>query len=339
MLCAAAATSCATEEGRPTALLVPSSRVGTEAFGTHVALVSEDIACLPDSYVFRVLCYHRSGALVGAWGSEGEGPGEFNGAMAVRRWRKGRVAVYDRDGITVFEPSGEMVSEFRLPRLAAAQVIEAARVVGYGGGQLVELDIRTGNVVWTRSYAEIAAGETECGDKSQGAPTPEGGWVFPACGRELVFLHHRDDENVSVVKTPNYALELPNERDIAVQRSFIESSRLAGGLGVPPPSRRDEYMRDFAARPKRWFLGGHAIKFDAHRRMWVGTRRDRSSASYIDIWMDADFMGSAQVRDRVTALDVLGSTLVTLVTLPGADGLEPQRIDWYSTEDVRWGLK
>lgn len=339
-LCAAATTiACSAENGKPMATLVPSARVATEAFGTHVALVSEDIACLPDSYVFRVLCYHRSGSLLGAWGSEGGGPGEFNGSLAIRRWREGRVAVYDRHGISVFEPTGEMVSEFRLPRLAAAYLVEGDRVVGYRAGKLVELDIRTGNVAWERSYAPIAAGETECGSKSQGAPTPEGGWVFPACDRELVFLRHRDDENVSVVKTPNYLPELPNERDIAIQRSFIESSRFAGGFGVPPPSRRDDYMRDFASRPKRWFMGGHSIKFDTHQRMWVGTRRDRSSASHIDIWVDAEYVGSAQVRDRVTNLDILGSTLVTLVTLPGADGLEPQGIDWYSTADVEWGLK
>ena len=25
---------------------------------------------------------------------------------------------------------------------------------------------------------------------------------------------------------------------------------------VPPPSRREQYIRDYAARPKDWFMGG-----------------------------------------------------------------------------------
>lgn len=66
-----------------TIAVTPTASVATDAFGSHIALVSVDIACVPDSYQFRVKCYDRSGEMVGAWGREGEGPGEFLGSTLV----------------------------------------------------------------------------------------------------------------------------------------------------------------------------------------------------------------------------------------------------------------
>ena len=251
------------------------------------------------------------------------------------------MAVFNRPRMTVFEPTGEMVAEFRAPGLLP-HTVEAPRVLGYqvSPGRLVEMDLETGSVLWERDYGAISAAATECGRKSQGAPTPEGGWVFPACDSELLFLRHRDDEHGLVVRTPNYVPELPNERDIAIQRSYLESPQFDGTFGRPPPGREEQYLRDFASRPKSWFLGGHSIKFDAHQRTWIATRRDRSSVSYIDIWIGTVYVGSAQVRDRLTNFDILGSTMVTLVIRPpDQDGIDWGAIDWYDIDDVEWGLK
>ena len=340
---AAASTACAVEESGRVAVLTPSEGfVTTDAISTHVALVSEDVACLPDSYGFRVLCYHRSGELVGAWGSEGEGPGEFDGAFSVRRWKDGQVAVFDRPRMTVFEPTGEMVAEFRAPGLLP-HTVDGTRALGYQSppGRLVEMDLATGSTLWERDYRAISAAGTECGRKRQGAPTPDGGWIFSACDRELLFLRHRDDVRGVVVRTPNYVPELPNARDMAIQRSTVESPQFAGALGMPPPGREEQYLRDFASRPKRWFLSASgAIRSDAHHRIWIGTRRDRSSVSYIDIWTGTEYLGSAQVRDRLIGFDILGSTMVAVVMRPpDPDGVAWHAIDWYDTADVPWGLK
>ena len=98
-------------------------------------------------------------------------------------------------------------AEARVPGWATSPGVYGNRVsyVDLGGRRLVELDVESGRVLWERvDYMTIGETETECGRKSMGVPTPQGGWVFPACRRELVFLEHRDDAAVTVVRAPNY---------------------------------------------------------------------------------------------------------------------------------------
>ena len=150
-----------------------------DAFGAQIALVSDDIACFPDRYEFTVMCYDRSGERLGVWGREGEGPGEFQSPITVRRWLDGQVAVFDigAERMTLFEPTGRMISEARVPGWATSPGVYGNRVsyVDLGGRRLVELDVESGRVLWERvDYMTIGETETECGRKSMGVPTPQG---------------------------------------------------------------------------------------------------------------------------------------------------------------------
>ncbi len=329
-----------------TIALTPTASVSTDAFGSHVALISADVACAPDSYQFRVKCYGRGGEVVGAWGREGEGPGEFQDLMQVRRWPNQRVAVFGLGGrMSVFEPTGTFVSEFRIPGTIMVNGIDSTTVFGLeprlggGGLWLVELDVESGKVVWERAgYADIGAEETACGRKRSGVPTPEDGWVFAACGHQLVFMEHRDDPVVTVFDAPNYVEEFPNQRDVLIMRSTLESPALQGSFNVPPPSQREQYIADYRARPKEWFIGSQAMEFDSRDRFWIGTRRDHSDYSYIDVWTGTEYTGSARIRDRLVAFDILGSTLVTVVRRPpDRNGFSMEAVDWYDIGDVRFG--
>ena len=344
-LCTATATCSPEQLSEATVPLTPTASVPSDAFTSHIAAISDDIACVPDTLEFRVICYDRSGMVRGVWGREGEGPGEFKDFMQVRRWPQQRVAVFGIGGrMTVFEPTGEIVAEMRIPGAIMVGGIDGTRVFGLearlggGGLSLVELDAESGEVVWERSgYADIGA-NTTCGRKDPGVPTPPGGWVFPACGNQLVFLADRDDQTATVTQAPNYVEELPNARDIQIMRSNLESPALQGSFMVPPPSQRERYIRDYAARPKEWFMGGHAMKFDRRNRLWIATRHDHSDYSYLDVWSGTDYQGSVRVRDRLIGFDILGSTLVAVVRRPLArDGIPREAIDWYDISEVEFG--
>ena len=329
-----------------TVALKPVAAVSSDAFGTHIALISDDVACVPDSYEFRVMCYDRGGEMLGVWGREGEGPGEFQDIMQVWRWPHRRVAVFGIGGrMTVFEPTGEIVSEVRIPGPIMVNGIDSTMAFGievrFGGGgmRLVELDGESGEIVWERAdYTDIGTTETACGRKSPGVPTPQDGWVFPACGHQLVFLAHRDDPTAAVFQAPNYVEEFPNERDVQIMRSNLKSPALQGSFMVPPPSQRGRYIEDYKARPKDWFMGASAMKFDSRGRLWIGTRHDHSDYSYIDIWTGTEYSGSVRVRDRLIGFDILDSTLVTVVRRPpDRRGISGQAIDWYDIDEVEFG--
>ena len=338
--------ACSTEQlPETTVALTPAASVPSDAFTSHIAAISDDIACVPDTLEFRIMCYDRSGKVHGVWGREGEGPGEFKNLMQVRRWPQQRVAVFGMTGrMTVFEPTGEIVAEMRIPGAIMVRGIDGTTVsglearLGGGGLRLVELDAESGAIVWERSgYTDIGA-NTTCGRKDPGVPTPEGGWVFPACGNQLVFLTDRDDQNATVTQAPNYVEELPSARDVEIMRSNLESPAMQGSFMVPPPSRREQYIRDYAARPKEWFMGGHAMKFDRRNRLWIGTRRDHSDYSYLDVWAGTDYVGSVRVDDRLIGFDIVGSTLVTVVRRrPARGGIPREAIDWYDIGEVEFG--
>ena len=98
-----------------------------------VALVSETTACIGKSYQTRVYCVDRTGRVVGDFGREGDGPGEFNGVTKLARGPDGTIGVFDwgLSRMTVFMPDGTMVSETKVPRLFAPARSFQSSVSGY----------------------------------------------------------------------------------------------------------------------------------------------------------------------------------------------------------------
>ena len=60
-----------------------------------VALVSAQVACTIDSFESRIHCTDSRRRTVGAFGREGEGPGEFRGPLWLLRGPDGLVAAFD----------------------------------------------------------------------------------------------------------------------------------------------------------------------------------------------------------------------------------------------------
>lgn len=84
-----------------------------------IALVNDHTACIIVSYENEVRCLDRSGDLIGAFGRQGEGPGEFLFPHAVVRGPEQTVAVLDplSARVSVFKPTGELVNVVRVPEV------------------------------------------------------------------------------------------------------------------------------------------------------------------------------------------------------------------------------
>ena len=313
-----------------------------------VALVSETTACIGNSYETRVYCVDRTGNVVGDFGREGDGPGEFNSISYLARGPGGTIGVFDwgLSRMTVFMPDGTWVSETKVPPLFAPARSFLSTVSGYSVGipapsdasrgfslkalartiELLELDLMTGEVLWTRQELEYLD-EDGC-YPIPGIPGARGGWVFKGCSG-VYFLDHRDARSGRLVKSPAYVVEFPNDRDVA---AYLEGLRFAGPL---PPELLKSYEEEYRAQPKRPFIGTETLAYDGKDRLWYATSRDRDNFSYLDVWVGTGYAGTVRIRDRLMGYDILGSTLAAFVERkPGRDGIAARAIDWYDIGDL-----
>ena len=328
----------------PTLHLLASVDVPLSA-SQDVALVREDTGCLVESYANRVHCVRWDGRMAGVFGREGEGPGEFSDLVMVARGPGGNVAVADMalGRLTVFSVDGAVLAETRLPRGFLSVQISDDGIVGSlldetsdsestRGSSVfpptipVELDVRTGEVLWSRKDMTDAA-SVDCLMLGEVAMSPTGGLVVRDCSRRgLAFFDDRDGEG-TVVGSPVHVEELPNERD--VEAYLAGMARLGGGgEGAASAAWTDARSARFRATPKAWYRG--PFRFDGQGQTWVATSRDRDDYSYFEIWANARYVGTARVRDRLIGYDILGATLVALVERkPNRDGIAQRALDWY----------
>ena len=313
-----------------------------------VLLADGRVACVTESYDDRVHCVDLEGVVVGRFGREGQGPGEFGGAASLVRGDRGTIGVVDFElsRFSVFEPSGAFVSSVSLPGVTFSPVASFDTVVTGVSRRLLMPGEDDDGPLMTLYEVNIASGETvreeasrggpwdvECGRVISGIPDPRGGWVFLACGGYLVFDGGAGAE-ATVVRAPTYVEEFPDERDVARRRGEIESlNRAFAELGLPPTQSIEEQLESYRATPKRYYLSTSQHLFDAGNRYWVATHRDLHEWSYLDVYENTEYVASVKVRDRMLGFDLMGSTLVVLVERQlgpeDADGVPDRAVDWY----------
>ncbi|MDE0520351.1 MAG: hypothetical protein OXH79_00140 [Boseongicola sp.] len=246
--------------------------------------------------------------------------------------------------MTLFDATGDRVSEVAFPPMYLVDGIRQATLFGYEVDRMAsspgdsilpriysEVDINSGDVTWTRGGINGIA-DTECGGLHHGVPRPAEGYVFWACRRELVFFDANDADAATVVTSPAYRDELPSERDV---EDFSEGLMRLGGRMAMPRSAAAPYVETFREETKRWFNAPHALVFDSKDRLWVAITLDRDAFSYFEIWIGTEYAGSVRVRDRAMGFDLFQNTLAVLVERqPGPDGIAPRGIDWYDIRDL-----
>lgn len=299
-----------------TALLPFASSGAPYSESVDIAIVSEDIACVIDSFESRIHCVDRGDGGVTVFGREGRGPGEFAGGIGIERGRDGHVVAMDsrEQRLTFFKPDSTLVSETRLPDDFHPRQLRGDRLFGFKLEILnftpnyvpMAADAYSGEVLWERTDVANAL-ERECLNAAVGASMPSGGLVFQVCGNELAFFAHRDAPTATVVASPSYVEALPNERDVSAHVDMISSlSRLPGGMSA---SEIEAVTAEFREKPKEWLLKPIAFAFDDQNRLWAATTRDRDAFSYFDIWSGTVYAGAVRVRDRLMGFDIFGLTL------------------------------
>ena len=269
------------------------------------------------------------------------------------RGEEGTVGVQDLElgRFTVFQPSGAYVSEVRAPVglftplrsfgtvLSGVSVDVMAMLGGVTSGSIMtrfDVIVATGEVV-REEASPRGPWDVPCGELTWGIPDQAEGWVFVACEGHLVFVG--DTGEATVLRAPTYLDELPDERDAARFEEFLMAvNRLNGD---PVSESVDENLETYRTTPKEYSLGTDHQLLDTANRYWIATQRDTHEWSYLDVYENAEYVGSVRVRDRLRGFDLLGSTLVVLVERKvgpdDADGIPDRGLDWYDIGGLRLG--
>ncbi len=318
----------------------------------QVALLADGrTACVIDSYEVQVRCVDRGGAVVGVFGREGEGPGEFASPTYLARGEEGTVGVADLQlgRFTVFEPSGTHVSQVALPSAAFWPIssfgdiltgasVDIMALMGGDGYMMNRFDVNvaSGEVV-RQERSPSGPWDIECGDAVGGIPNRADGWVLVACEGHLIFVG--DTGDATVLRAPTYVPELPDEQEVAEREEELKAFNR--DLGVPEDMNLAEPMERYRTTPKNYHLSTAQQLIDAEGRYWIATERDRREWSYLDVYENAAYVGSVRVRDRIRGFDVLGSTLVVLVDRPvgagDSDGIPDRMLGWYEIGGMPFG--
>ncbi|MXX56563.1 MAG: hypothetical protein F4205_02750 [Gemmatimonadetes bacterium] len=242
--------------------------------------------------------------------------------------------------LSVFKPTGELVTEVAVPRVFEPLSPIAETTVGTympdilsNKKILAAVDLSAGAVLWRRELrmpSDIGL-PSECG-LSWGAMSQGEVLAFGACHSQLLFYGAGGEGEVIVTEAPTYTGELPNQRDIDEYREGV------GFLyrdGVVP----DAAVQAFAQRRRVDRITGRAMTYDASQRLWVGAGRNRDRSSSLDLYLDMAFLGTVEVQDRMLGFDVLDGTLVVLVERgldedADRDGMPDRGVDWYDVRDI-----
>lgn len=326
--------------------LVAATRV--EFSGNIALLADERTACVSEFYEKRIRCVGLDGSIVGVFGREGEGPGEFTSVSSLVGGMDGTVGVvdYQTNRFSVFEPTGALVTAVPIPgavlvptptgrfggtvsmvgKLSSAA--RQSRERASSGFFAFEIDLASGEVL-NEEESPPANVEIECERVYGGFPNPVGGWVLVACRGHLIFVSAHGE--ATVVRSPAYFDELPSEREVA------RWAEQFGALARRPrgPAVRPEWLESYRNTPKAYHMAGRPGLFSATGRLWIATQRDHNEFSYLDVFegREATFVGSVKVGEHMKDFDMVGSTLVVLVERPAgppdSDVLPDYAINWY----------
>lgn len=309
----------------------------------RIAATLEGIACVIDSYEIRIYCADRDDRMIGYFGREGDGPGEFIGPTSIDRAPDGGIVVTDmgRGRLLWFRPTGELLSESEAPAAFVPTGSISGSVLGRAlvSNENVEVDLASGDIKWSRRYLRpVGLDAPACVEDRRawlgfGFPTPPGGMLFRVCrGQLLVWYADRDDDApAEMAVVPTYRRTLPREAEV---ESYIRGlTRLASGVA---PSASD--VEAFRNRPRSWHTS--RVRFDGGGRAWMATARGTDDFSYIDVHEGVTYLGTVRVRHSLIGMDIAGSVLVVLVDRPVRSddpaGIPQRGIDWYDIGDVEF---
>ena len=187
----------------------------------------------------------------------------------------------------------------------------------------IEVNIASGEVVREQG-SPPGPWDVECGEVHHGVLDRDDGWVFVACEGHLIFVD--DTGGATVIRAPTF---------VPVFLEEWELSTWPWRLSEQEP----ELVEEILTTPRSYSQSRIAMLFDAANRFWIATWRDQSEWSYIDVYENAQYVGSLRVREQLTNFDLVGSTLVVLVErqFGGKHGRWENALHWYDIGETPFG--
>ena len=315
-------------------------------FSKAIVAVDSETACVLLTYSPEVRCLDKTGVIVGTFGAQGQGPGEFQSPTQLIRGSAGSIGVLDvgRSRLSVWTGDGILLHDVRIPFMFTPVSSIGTTVFGtYENPQfgsevaeaeptmLAEIAARSGEVV---SLTEIRPPtptdfgyDPECEGTilHQGSRNSRGEIVFGLCFRDLVFW--RSTDNAIVIRQPYSPDPLS-----ATDREEIEDEYRRGLSGGPHSAAVDEMIQMVTTSARTPYNWNRTRVHDGWDRLWVALVRDRIDHSYFHVYSDTTFVDTVEIRDRLLAFDIVDSTLVALVARKPTEGwtdLWRPALDWY----------
>jgi len=301
---------------------------------TSIALLSDQRACVIDSYELQVVCGDRQWRNPESYGGEGEGPGEFRRPARLMRLGPDRLGVVDiaLERLTIL-PGTETV---RIPTLFRPLArVEGDTIIGVY--ETFSRDRTTSYVAWLSLPADSVLARATFRYQPPddwpvipffigGTVLGDGDLVFNVSNRAVV-RYRMDGTLIQEFQITERDPVYPDEEE--VRRHADEYRRIFGQSPTP------QELEKFAETPEAPLLPMSPVLIGPGGLVFVGSSRDREARSYIDVFRDGRQAGTLRVRDRLLSFDILGDVLATLVERTGQideEGLTPRGIDWYKIE-------
>ena len=306
-------------------------------------LTSRDRACTIDSYESQVACGGPEWDEV-RFGRQGHGPGEYTGLTGLDSFAPDRLALVDFGNrrVTLLAAGGtvgETIGFDGYPTVIRTAVDSTVLIAEATVDQWIPAaqgERRTSRVGRVRPGSDRLVWDTillpETVSRGRpalvaGAWSPTYGYVFLEKPYGLVRFSP-SAEFLGVLTPGHFRPELPSDRDVEARIRDLTTL-----FGRPPDP---ESIRQWREQPGGGIIDISQVTFSEDDLLWVGTTRDRTDWSYIDVYAEggALYLGAFRVRDRLLAFDVRDGTLAALVEEKDRRGVPANRIDWYDIR--RW---
>lgn len=308
----------------------------------NLAVAGQDFVCLFDSYEKELACGDLSWNDTVRLGRSGAGPGELgdygfllstsDGGVGFVDPRNGRISVFTRQGYA---------RQYFLPQLLtpASEISDDGTYSGYASiptqrpgeialqewhserGELIrEVPLRVDGLVIDGQQV-MATGAIQL---------PTGDFIVRIASGLLQRLARFDSDGslVGQLRMPELPPQFPDERDIEI---FGEQLAV-----FPQGPRVDRAVREFADQPLTRLARNNlyrTVQMGPKGRIYVLTTNKSSTGTYVEVYSGLEYLGRAQLRGRVLAIQIADSILVALSEEMPTEGLVPiRRLEWYGFE-------
>jgi len=297
------------------------------------AVLSEDRACVLDSWEVHIVCGDREWRSTVVLGRKGRGPGEILVPGPLLPMPDGGLAYHDlkNSRITLYGPDLSFSRHVRLdirgsvvpPIFRDSLLVIAESAIRRAERKLHIYDLRADSLIASLPFvldlkplgldSVVASPYQRTADQI----------LLRGTGERLILMNADASRIEGHIPPPAFEPNYPDSVDVEELRADLKA--ISGVLFEKDverlrTSRKHHYVRETLAQ------------FDAHGRLWLLTNRPSPrSETLFDHYRDTTFLGTLPVPGRVLAFRIRDSLLVTMTRDAQSDtsGINQRRLNWY----------